>query len=85
MLLRPIVRTKGGGIKKAKSEKKFDRVWQKNMIHWEQGGENRQKDSLDERSQVEDERRHVRVVRQKRSVNPGSGQTQGKAHRGSPR
>jgi hypothetical protein len=60
--LRPIVRTKGGGAKKTKSEKKSDRVWQKNVVHREQGGENRQKDSLDERSQVEDERRHVRVV-----------------------
>jgi hypothetical protein len=29
MLLRPLLRTKGGGVKKAKSEKNIDRVWQK--------------------------------------------------------
>jgi hypothetical protein len=78
MLLRPIVRTKGGEVKKAKSEKKIDRVWQKNVIHREQGGENRQKDSLDERSQVEDERRHVCVVSSSAEQTQDLGKLRGK-------
>jgi hypothetical protein len=52
------------GRRGEKSEKrKEDRsCLAKKVIHREQGGENRQRDPLDERSQVEDERRHVRAV-----------------------
>ncbi len=73
MLLRPLVRTKGGGVKKAKSEKHIDRVWQKNVLHREQGGENRQRDPLDGRSQVEDELRRARAISSSDSQTQGLG------------
>jgi hypothetical protein len=60
-------------VKKEKRKKNIDRVWQKNVLHREQGGENRQRDPLDGRSQVEDELRRASAISSSDSQTQGLG------------
>src|SRR5258707_8733020 len=61
------------GRKGEKRKKNIDRVWQKTVLHREQGGENRQRDPLDGRSQVEDELRRASAISSSDSQTQGLG------------